>query len=116
VSVVRDTGEIDFPEASQMTTYTGPAAALRNAATIYEQRNGVYKDNWKKAGACLNALFPDGMPPDQEIAHLLSLVVVKLTRFVNSDFTNEDSMDDNQVYCAMISDIVKQRKQQKENK
>jgi hypothetical protein len=112
VSVEENTGVAFDTDTSEKTLVgTGPAAALRNAATLYEQRNSVYKDNWKKAGACLNALFPDGMPPDQEILHLLSLAIVKISRFVNSDLKNEDSLDDLAVYAALMADIVKRRKE-----
>ncbi len=122
VSVVKNNGEISFPLSNARLAgiieagCTGPAAALREMAVVFEQRNAVYKDNYKLAGAALDALFPEGMPKDQETMHLISLLVVKISRYINSGQSSEDSMVDAGAYCAMLADITKQRKQQKENK
>jgi hypothetical protein len=34
---------------------------LRDAAAIYEQRNALYGDNYKRFGLVMVALFPHGM-------------------------------------------------------
>lgn len=89
---------------------TFPANILRAAAQTYEQRNAGYKDNYKKVGAVMQAFFPEGVTLSKEqhhrVYHLFELMVVKLTRFVNSDFTHKDSIHDSMVYAAMIEMVI----------
>lgn len=94
----------------------GTAESLERMAVTFRARNGEYKDNYKVAGAMLAAMFPDGMPKDHEVGHLLSLIVVKLSRFAASGMTHRDSVHDAGVYSAMIDSILENREQRKEEK
>lgn len=82
---------------------------LRKAASTAEERNGVYKDNYKMVGPIMGTLFPDGIPPHvltHPAFHLLELIVVKLTRFAISELSHEDSIHDIMVYAGIIDKIV----------
>jgi len=99
-----------YPEEPK--EHTGVPGILRSMASTFEERNAVYKDNYKTVSAIMAALFPDGVPA--ELYHaprfgLLEMVVGKLTRFVASDLTHADSIHDLAVYAAMIeSEITKE--------
>lgn len=86
------------------------ADLLGEMAATFRERNAVYKDNFKTAGAVLRALYPRGIPPELmgDELHLLMLIVVKLSRFVHSNHTHGDSMVDTGVYSAMIANILKE--------
>lgn len=88
----------------------GPEGILQEAAAVFAERNAIYKDNYKKVGAVMRALFPDGVPPDvstSDTFHLFELIMVKLTRFVNSGMTHADSITDVTNYAAMIAADLK---------
>lgn len=86
---------------------------MAKASKTFEERNAQYKDNWKIVGAVMEAFFPDGIElrtkEDHEVYHLFELLVVKLTRFVTSEFTHIDSIHDPAVYAAMIESILTNR-------
>jgi len=93
------------------------STAERNAADIlfemagtYRERNKVYGDNYKRVGAVMMALFPNGVTlsteEDYNRWHLFELIVVKLTRFANSGLTHEDSIHDAAVYAAMVESLI----------
>jgi hypothetical protein len=96
------------PEDAVVVSSLGAADRLEQMAKTFRERNAAYKDNYKVAGAILDLMFPDGMK-DQEVGHLLSLVVVKLTRFTQSGMKHKDSVHDAGVYAAMIDSILTQR-------
>lgn len=85
---------------------------LIEAGETFRQRRAVYGDNWKRAGAMLQALFPNGVflssAMDHDSFHILSLIVVKLSRYAVSwdrgEF-HQDSVHDAAVYCAMLEMI-----------
>ena len=84
---------------------------LRQAAETFRERNAVYKDNTKRVGEVLSALFPEGVhlqtPKDQEHYHLLVLLVVKITRHaVAWPKGHQDSVRDLAVYAAMIEALT----------
>lgn len=104
--------------------YTEPSArtlsvpeVLRSAAKTYEERNAVYGDNWRKVGAVMAAMYPDGMQlrnaDDFDRWHLFELIVVKLTRFANSGLTHLDSIHDAMVYAGMLESINLEKGQRK---
>ncbi len=81
------------------------ATVLRAAASTFEERNAVYADNYKNVGAVMRALFPQGIQSDVALTdhfHLFELIIVKLTRFANTNLTHIDSIHDTAVYAAMI--------------
>jgi hypothetical protein len=58
----------------------------------------------------MKALFPDGVnlrtSDDHHIYHLFELIIVKLTRFANSNMHHADSIHDAMVYAAMVELLV----------
>lgn len=97
------------PEAPKDEPKTVPQI-MRAMADTYEERNKVYGDNYKRVGAALAAMFPDGVllrtPEDFNRWHLFELKMVKLTRFANSGLTHVDSIHDDSVYGGMIESIL----------
>lgn len=81
---------------------------MRQAASTYEMRNSVYKDNFLVVGRVMEALFPDGAPrlhdkEDFNRWHIFELLIVKLTRYVaNWDNPDEDSLVDMIPYLAIL--------------
>lgn len=84
---------------------------LAEAASTFAARRAVYGDNYKRVGAAMAALFPDGVnlksKDDHNRFHILMLVVVKLSRYcVNWEKSgHQDSIHDAAVYCAMLESI-----------
>lgn len=80
-------------------------------ARTFKERNAVYGNNAEVVGRVMAALFPNGVklktPKDFELWHLLELVIVKLTRFTQSELTHEDSIHDLAIYAAMVELLVK---------
>jgi hypothetical protein len=83
---------------------------LKEALSTFESRNAQYKHNADKVGKVMEALFPEGQNLYSAKAfhkwHLFELMVVKLTRFVNSEMTHVDSIRDLVVYGAMIEALI----------
>jgi hypothetical protein len=87
---------------------------LRAAAQTFEERNAIYGSNYKNVAHVMRALFPEGINPElvvQEEWHLFELIIVKLTRFANSNLTHLDSIHDATVYAAMVEAAVKESQQ-----
>jgi hypothetical protein len=84
---------------------------MATMARTFKERNAVYGNNAEVVGRVMAALFPHGVklktPKDFELWHLLELVIVKLTRFTQSDLTHEDSIHDLAIYAAMVELLVK---------
>ena len=81
------------------------ADIMREMAATMEERNGVYKDNWRMVAPMLKILFPDGVPArlvQQDFWHLFELMLVKVARFASTDCTHVDSIHDAGGYCAFI--------------
>lgn len=90
------------------------ADILADMAETYRERNKVYGDNYKRVGAVMEALFPDGVQLDTaseyNVWHLFELMVVKMTRFANSGLTHQDSIHDLAVYAAMVESLINKEK------
>jgi hypothetical protein len=90
----------------------GVAEILEEAAQTFRERNAVYRDNAVKVGDLMAVLFPHGVTlrtaKDHRAYHLFELMIVKLTRFVNSDLRHQDSIRDLAVYAAMVESLVDQ--------
>ena len=60
------------------------------------------------------ALFPEGVElktqEDFNTWHLFELMIVKLTRFANSNLTHVDSIHDCAVYAAMVQSLIEKEK------
>jgi hypothetical protein len=82
---------------------------LNAAAGTFAERNTTYKDAWKQVGPVLDALFPELIlagPERYTKFHLVVLIVVKLTRFANSDMTHQDSLRDIITHAAMLEALL----------
>lgn len=83
---------------------------LAEMADTFRERNKVYGDNYKRVGAVMAAMFPDGIQLKEEDEfnrwHLFELIIVKLTRFANSGLTHKDSIHDAAVYSAMVESLT----------
>lgn len=85
---------------------------LRAAAATYEERNKQYGENYKKIGATLAALFPNGIGPltDHEWNQFATwfMVYCKTIRYaVNiGDGGHLDSAHDTMVYAAMLQELT----------
>lgn len=88
---------------------------LRKAASLYEERNKLYGDNYKKFGRLVDALFPDGIPSGQvennaeyhnRVGVLIQLLS-KLTRYCANfgDGGHSDSLTDLAVYAIMLQEL-----------
>ena len=86
------------------------AYVLEEMAETFRGRNKVYGDNYKSVGDVMMALLPNGieMKSAEEFNrwHLFELIIIKLTRFANSDFSHQDSIHDIAVYAAMIESLL----------
>lgn len=91
------------------------AEILADMADTYRQRNAVYGDNYKRVGAVMEAMFPNGVmlktAEDFNVWHLFELAVVKMTRFANTGLTHQDSIHDMAVYAAMVESLIANRKE-----
>ncbi len=85
---------------------------LTDMANTYRERNAVYGDNWRTVGTVMAALYPKGVvlhsADEFNKWHLFELIIVKLTRFVNSQLNHADSIHDIAVYAAMIEAILQE--------
>jgi hypothetical protein len=85
--------------------------SLREAAQVFEQRNEMYGDNYKKFGAIMNDIFPDGFtidnPQDWNRFGILIQVVSKLTRYAENFNRggHDDSLVDLSVYAHMLREL-----------
>lgn len=84
---------------------------LRDAAAIYEERNKLYGDNYKRFGYIMRELFPQGLKletqDDFNRYGVFVQVVSKITRYAEN-FTrggHVDSLDDMAVYAMMMQEL-----------
>lgn len=114
LSQIASTIERGMREALAAVEDPPTVKTLLSMAETFRERNAVYKDNYKTAGAVLSALYARmdlqcHTPRDFELAHLVWLIVVKLTRFAHSHHSHVDSIQDIGVYAAMIATILKEQ-------
>ena len=92
------------------------ADILAEMADTFRERNKVYGDNYKRVGAVMVAMFPNGVQlkteEDFNRWHLFELMVVKLTRFANTGLVHQDSIHDAAVYAAMVESLINKENQQ----
>lgn len=92
---------------------------LRRSIDLYQERNAVYKDNFRTVGRLMTALFPEGVPltdgADFNRWHIFELIIVKLTRYVRNwhQGGHEDSIDDMIVYFGMLKELDREYKSQR---
>ena len=87
---------------------------LRAAAGTFESRNAEYGDAYKRTGAMLLAMFPEGGIPAitnaDDAARLATLLMVamKMQRYAHAfaDGGHKDSAHDTIVYAAMLETMT----------
>ena len=93
-----------------MNEFKDAGSILVEMGETFRERNKVYGDNYKRVGEVMSVLFPDGVElktvEDYNIWHLFELMIVKLTRFTNSNLTHEDSIHDAAGYAAMVESLI----------
>ena len=79
---------------------------LEGMAATFRERNNAYGENYRTVAPVMKLLFRGkGLDPAMVLTdqwHLFELLIVKLTRFANSELTHKDSIHDAAVYAAMI--------------
>ena len=84
---------------------------MQKAAKTYRQRNKVYGDNYKRHGAVMAALFPDGIAlrtiEDHNRFGVLTMIVSKLGRYATNfeKGGHNDSIHDLGVYAFMLEEL-----------
>jgi hypothetical protein len=84
---------------------------LMRAAKLYEQRNIVYGDNYKRFGPIMALLFPNGIElktaDDFNRFGIFVQVVAKMTRYAENFNRggHPDSLNDNSVYSMMLQEL-----------
>ena len=85
---------------------------LRECASTYEERNKMYGDNYKKFGAVMKAIFPEGVAlygvENFNRFGIFVQCVSKLTRYSESlnKGGHQDSAHDLSVYAAMLEELT----------
>ncbi len=85
--------------------------ALKEAADIFEERNELYGDNYKRHGLVMQAMFPSGIyingVHDYNRFALLNNMTSKLTRYAHQfeDGGHDDSLTDLSVYAQMLKEL-----------
>tara|TARA_Y100000401_G_C8270209_1_gene197956 strand:- start:207 stop:506 length:300 start_codon:yes stop_codon:yes gene_type:complete len=89
---------------------------LLSMAKTFRERNKIYGDNYKSVGEVMMALFPDGIELSSKDQfnkwHLFELMVVKLTRFANTNLSHKDSIHDAAVYAAMVESLMPEERKE----
>jgi len=82
------------------------ADCLADGIALFRERNGVYKDNHKRFGEVMAALYPDGLSLKgaEEFTQFGLFVqsISKMTRHAASENGHMDSVRDLKVYAAML--------------
>ena len=93
---------------------------LKEAAKLYEEKNKIYGDNYKRFGSFFACLFPDGLEfsssPETRVNEFNRLGVLvqmigKLTRYSENFLRggHEDSLDDLCVYSMMLKELDREQ-------
>jgi len=86
---------------------------LRDAASLFEERNATYGGNYRQFGRVMSCLFPDGLGPEPlteeewgRLAHITH-IMTKLTRYCRNlrRGGHQDSMEDMAVYAQMTAEL-----------
>lgn len=85
--------------------------ALKDLGALYEERNALYKDNYKNFGKTLSGLFPNGLmlQTAEEFNRFAMFIQIlhKASRYANNilDGGHLDSLDDLSVYAQMLQEF-----------
>jgi hypothetical protein len=86
-------------------------AMLLEAADLYNHKNKMYGDSYKRTGELLTLLFPNGVSlrnaSDYNRFSVLTLILGKITRYVNTweGGSDEDTLTDLSVYAMMLNEL-----------
>ncbi len=84
---------------------------FRDLSLLYEQRNTLYGDNYKRFGAIMLLLFPGGISLVTEDDHnrfaVFVQIVGKITRYAEQFEVGgqSDALDDTAVYAMMLREL-----------
>lgn len=84
---------------------------LRACADLYEERNALYGDNYKRFGHIMTVLFPDGLvlntPEDFNRFGIYVQMIAKCTRYAEQfkKGGHDDSLRDTAVYAMMLLEL-----------
>jgi hypothetical protein len=84
---------------------------LRAKAKLYEERNKLYGDNYKRFGPIMMLLFPTGIElvsaDDHNRFGIFVQIVAKVTRYAEqfAKGGHDDSLDDTAVYSMMLKEL-----------
>ena len=84
---------------------------LKNAAEIYDSRNEIYSDTYKRVGHMMRAMFPDGIKLDNVSDFnrygILHTMASKMCRYASCFELggHADSLDDISVYAMMEQEL-----------
>jgi hypothetical protein len=80
---------------------------LEDMLITFKERNTTYNDNYLIVGQVMAALYPDGItlktPEDFIRYHFVDWMVGKLSRWVRTGMTHDDSIKDAAVYATMLA-------------
>ncbi len=88
---------------------------LRESGDVFDQRNALYGDNYKRFGPIVDALFPVGValggPSDFRRFGVLVQIISKLSRYCANFATggHDDSLLDLATYSAMLRELDQER-------
>lgn len=88
-----------------------PSDRLKKLADLYEDRNKLYGNNYKKFGDMMTALFPGGLnineKEDWNRIAIFVLICSKVSRYGERFYRggHEDSLDDISVYAQMLQEL-----------
>jgi hypothetical protein len=88
---------------------------LRESGDVFDQRNALYGDNYKRFGPIIDAIFPAGVhlsgPDDFRRFGVLVQVISKLSRYCNNFAVggHDDSLLDLCTYSAMLRELDQER-------
>ena len=96
--------------ASHIEILASPIEIMEEMLETFKERHKLYGDNYKRIGKVLESLFPAGITlktvSEHNQYHLFMMMVVKLTRFANTNLTHKDSVHDIGIYAAMEESIL----------
>lgn len=95
-----------------MSKHISPDQALIQMAKTFKAKNEEYGDTYHQHGKIIMALFPDGVPAQEDEADairfgILTMIVSKLCRYVVNyeNGGHEDSLNDLSIYAQMLAEV-----------